>query len=133
MEEIVGLSDLALWTVLLGFFGPIVIAVAAKPAMKPLAKIGIQVGYSVIAGVGTAYFTGAFTGREIVSAVLLVFASSVISYKGLWKPTNAAETVERSINGGDDTTVDSAVNEADELPEPEPVSPQEALPDDDWR
>lgn len=122
METTFGLSDIALWMVFLGFIAPIVIAFVSRPTLKPWVKIVIQVVFCVIVGTITAYLNGQFEGRSIVSIILLVFAISVLAYKGFWKPTGISDRVEAGVLTGPDA--DAAVVEPDE------TNPQDVVADD---
>lgn len=88
------LSDPAAWAVIVGFFSPPVIALFQQPWLKGWERSGITFLFSLLAGAGTAYFAGEFTGLSVVSAILLVLVSAITFYKGLWKPTNIAGKVE---------------------------------------
>jgi len=100
MTDAFGLSDIALWAIIVGFATPLVVAVATRPNMKPAIKVLIQIVFVVIVATFTAYLNGAFTGRNIVSAILLVASASIIAYKGIWKPTGVADAIESNVLGG---------------------------------
>lgn len=117
-----GLTDLALYNIILGFLAPVVIALIARPAMSPIAKIIIQVMFSIVVGFFTAYFNNALAGRSVVSCILLVLASSALAYKAFWKPTGFADSIEAGVNGGDS---DLAEGEED-IPEARDTIPQDA-------
>lgn len=119
MNEAFLLDDVTLWAIIVAFFGPLVIAFAARPTMRPGVKILIQVAFSAVVAIVTAYLNGVFEGRSLVSILLLVLATSTLAYKGFWKPTGVADKVESTINAG---SVDNAV---EELPEPDDVNPQD--------
>ena len=129
MTDAFGLSDIALWSIIIGFVAPLVVAFVARPALDPWAKIAIQVAFCLVVGVITAYLYGQFDGRGIVSAVLLIFAVSILAYKGFWKPTGVADSIESGILAGD---VDTAVATSDspaasDLPAADDVDPQDIV------
>ena len=133
MNGTVDLTDLQLWLLIIGFVGPLVISFVSRPTLAPWAKIAIQVVYSAIAGAGTAYLSGQFDGRTVISSVLLVLAVTVLSYKGLWKPTGVSDSIESGVLAGE---VDLAVptsdsSAADDLPDAEDVDPQDIVDFDD--
>ena len=134
MTDVFGLSDIALWSIIIGFVAPLVIAFVARPTLKPWAKIGIQVVFCLIVGTFTAYLYGQLNGREIISAILLILAVSILAYKGFWKPTGVADKIESGILAGE---VDAAVATSDspaagDLPDADDVDPQDLVdvPDD---
>ena len=106
MTDAFGLSDIALWNIIIGFIAPLVVALVARPALNPWAKIAIQVAFCLVVGVITAYLYGQFDGRGIVSAVLLTFAVSILAYKGFWKQVTPElkEKTSVTLAKGDDST-----------------------------
>ena len=119
-----GFSDIALWNIILGFLGPIIIAFVARPTMAPITKIIIQVLFSIFVGGVTVWLSDAFTGRTLVSSILLVLATSILSYKGFWKPIGVADSLEAGVNGGNADL--AVVDQSDEtLPDAEDTSPQD--------
>ena len=134
MTDAFGLTDVALWSLILGFVAPIVVAFAARPTMKPWAKIGIQIVFSLVVGSITAYLYGQFTTRGLTSIILLVFGASILAYKGIWKPTGVADSIESGILSGEvDTAVATSDSPAaDDLPDADDVDPQDLVdvPDD---
>lgn len=120
MDELLGMSDLQLWNVIIGFLVPVVVAVVTRPTMQPIVKIVIQIAFSVVVGFGTAFFSGIFTGRSIATNVLIIFAASVIGYKGFWGPTNFADRIEAK------TSPDYEAQHA--IPPADDVNPQDVLP-----
>ena len=119
MTEAFGLSDIALWNIILGFVTPLVVSIATKPHMKPASKIAIQFGFAIAIGFITAYLYGGFETRTIVSSILLVLAVSALSYQSVWKPTGTAERIEASVAAGADSV------DPEPLPEAEDVNPQD--------
>ena len=120
-----GFTDVALWNIILGFLGPVVIAVVARPTMAPMTKIIIQVLFSIFVGGTTVYLSEAFTGRTLVSSVLLVLATSVLSYKGFWKPIGVADSLEAGVNGGSSDAAIVADQSDESLPDAEDTVPQD--------
>ena len=119
MEQAFTLTDVQLWSIILGFLSPLIVAWAARPEMRPIFKILIQVVFSIVVAVVTAFLNGELEGRSVVSILLLVLASSTLSYRGLWRPTGVTDAIETGINGGS-----SDLSGAD-LPEADEVDPQD--------
>lgn len=100
------MTDAAMWAVIVGFFVPVVINFIVSATWSAAAKSAVAFVVSAIAGAGTAFFTGAYEGLGIPSAILLTFVVAIASYSQFWKnvaPTmqrNAAEKIERDANGG---------------------------------
>lgn len=100
------MTDAAMWAVIVGFFVPVVINFIVNAAWSPALKASVAFLVSAIAGAGTAFFTGAYEGLGIPSAILLTFVVAIASYSQFWKnvaPTmqrGAAAKIEREANGG---------------------------------
>lgn len=94
-------NDTLMWGLLVGFLLPNAVAVVNRPHFSPVAKGIITVIVCVLAGGGTAYFNGAFTGRGILSCALVVGVMALTMYRTLWRPTGIAPAIERNVLGGD--------------------------------
>ena len=98
MDEILKMTDQKMWTIVVSFFLPWIIAVVVKQGWTAVVKGWISFGMCLAVALGDAFFSGALTGRGIVSSLLLVVVVCVTSYKGLWKPTGIAEAIEGKVN-----------------------------------
>jgi len=81
-----GLSNAALWAIILGFFAPLVLNLLLQSKWSARTQAILAFVFCLIVGTVTAFFAGAFTGVGIVTAVLLVFVVAISTYKGFWKP-----------------------------------------------
>lgn len=79
------ISNLALWTAIVSFFAPVVLDLILQTGWSKRAQSLIAFAASAVIGVVTAYFSGAFTGVGIVTAILLAFVVTITAYKGFWK------------------------------------------------
>ena len=93
------MSDLQMWSLLVGILAPPVYAVIQQPRWKPPVRAGMTVVLVLFTATGTAYFQHDFTGKGIVSSALLVFVAAVSSYIGFWKKTGIAPAIERTTSG----------------------------------
>lgn len=80
------MTDLALWTAVVSFFAPAVLDLIIQSNWSKRAQSLIAFAASAVIGVTTAFFSGAFTGLGIVTAILLAFVVTITAYKGFWKP-----------------------------------------------
>jgi hypothetical protein len=105
MEVLPDLSnDLLMWNMLVGFLLPNAVAVVNQPRWSPVAKGVMTLIAVVLAGGGTAWFNGAFTGRGILSSVLVVGVLALVTYQTLWKPSNIAPAIERGTSPDSSTS-----------------------------
>lgn len=87
------MSDLDLWSALLGFVAPLVVAVIDQPHWPALAKVIVTVAVSVGGGFLTAALSGAINAHWAwLHASLVVLTAAVVFYRTLWlKPASALE------------------------------------------
>lgn len=92
------MSDLALWSGVVGFFLPLGVSVIQQPKWHDGAKAVVTFLLCLIAAAGTAYFEGKLTGQRFATSTLVVFVAAISSYKGLWKPTGTAPKIEAATS-----------------------------------
>lgn len=95
MEE---LSDLAMWSLIVGFLLPPALAVVQQSSWHSAVKAVVAFGASLAAGVGIAYFTDTLTGRDWVSASLVVLVTTIATYQSFWKQTKIAPKIEAATD-----------------------------------
>lgn len=93
------LDDLAMWNLIVGFVSAtFVLPVIQQPAWTTSRRAVVTFVYSIVVGLGTAYFTGAFASindvRAGVTSVLLTLVAAIASYKGFAQPTGVASAIE---------------------------------------
>jgi len=92
------MSNLAMWSAVVGFFLPAVIAVIQQPTWSQGVRAAVTFLVSIVAGAGTAYFTGDLNGVDWVSATLIILVSAISVYKGLYQPTGIAPKIETATS-----------------------------------
>lgn len=94
------MTDLQMWSFLVGALAPLLIAVLQQPTWgRPLrALVGLVV--IVLLALGTCYFQGDFEGRSIVSSLLVLLVTAYASYGHFWKPTGIAPGLESATSPG---------------------------------
>lgn len=90
------LSDLEMWSLLVGAFMPPLVALVNRSYWKPWLKGLVAVLSSVIAALVTVYLQGTFSGKGIVTCILIVLFTALGSYKIFWQPTNIAPKIEEA-------------------------------------
>ncbi len=101
------MNDLAMWTLLVGFISAtFVLPVIQQPAWTEKTRSAVTFTYSIVVGLGTAFFSGHLdevdwhNARVAASAVLMVLVSAVASYKGFAKPSGVAPGIEAATAVG---------------------------------
>jgi hypothetical protein len=94
------MSDLMMWSLLVGAASPLAISVVQRPSWTSQIRVAIMAVFCLIVGAGTAYFTGQLTGRSVVSAVLVVLVTALATYHGIWQPTGIAPKLEVATTPG---------------------------------
>jgi hypothetical protein len=92
-------SNLAMWSLVVGFFVPIVTAVVIRQAWAPGLKAIANFVIAAVAALGVVYFKGDLdtsNKNAIVSSILLVLVTSIASYHGLLRPTLVAPSIEKA-------------------------------------
>jgi hypothetical protein len=98
-------GDLAMWNLIIGFLSAtFVLPVIQQPHWNSKLRATVTFVYSIVVGLGTAYFTGAFAHLADVHAgitsVLLTLVTAIASYHGFAQPTGVAPTIEAATSPG---------------------------------
>lgn len=98
-----GLSNLAMYALVVGFFLPPVLAIVQQSSWSDKVRAVVAFLACLVAGAGTAYFQGDLTGRRFAEASLVILTTGMATYRNFWKPTGVAPTIESATNvtGGD--------------------------------
>ncbi len=92
------MSDLLMWSAIVGFVAPPVVALVQQPSWTRPVRAIVTLIFCLILGAGTAYFNGALNGRNWISCVLVVFVAAIAAYGGFWKPTRIATSIETATS-----------------------------------
>lgn len=96
-------GDLAMWNLIIGFLSAtFVLPVIQQPTWTSSVRALVTFVYSIVVGLGTAFFTGAFSHLDDVHAgvtsVLLTLVTAISSYKGFAQPTGVAAAIESATS-----------------------------------
>jgi hypothetical protein len=80
-----GMEDAALLAIIIGFFSPLVLNLIINANWKSWVKSLVAFGFAAVAGVLTAWVSGAFEGLPVLSTVLLILVVSITAYQNFWK------------------------------------------------
>ncbi len=92
------MSNLVMWSAIVGFLLPNIVAVVQQPKWSEPLRAGLTAVACLIAGFGTAYFNGQFSVGDVVGSVLVTGVSAISFYKGFWKPTGVASAIENATS-----------------------------------
>ncbi len=101
------MNDLAMWSLILGFFVPPVVAVIQQPRWNDGLRAVVTFVFSILVALGslvfddTLGFHAALDAENWISATLLVLVTAISTYKGLWQKTGIAPAIESSTTVGD--------------------------------
>lgn len=121
MESGAVLTDAQMWSLIVGFGLPLVIAVLQRPTFTGPIRTAISVTAALVAAVPTAYFAGDLTGKTWVSTALVITVTSISTYQMLWRQIKVAPWIEAktSPDGAHVVTTVEAQPKAVEGPEKE--------------
>lgn len=88
------LTDAAMWAIIVGFLTPPVLSILQRPTWAEHWRAILTFVWCSVTGTVTAYFAGGFTGKSVVTSILLVMVTAISTYKGLWKPTGISPKIE---------------------------------------
>lgn len=90
-------TDFEMWKVVAAVFLPLLIAVIQKQKWSGLVKAVLALVCCILIATGDAWVTGQL-GPNTWRDILVVFFIVVTTYKGFWKPTGIAPSIEKYIN-----------------------------------
>lgn len=88
------ITDAQMWALVVGFISPLLIAVVQQPRWRGPIRVLVTLGWAVVTAFGTAYFTGEFSGRGVLSCFLVIAVTAISSYQSIWVPTRIAPAIE---------------------------------------
>jgi hypothetical protein len=91
-----GLTDLDLWSALVGIGMPPLVAVAISSRWQPWQRALVAAALCMLAGVGTTWIAGDLAGVTPVRAVLLVAMAAFGSYSTWWKGSGITQKIEEA-------------------------------------
>jgi len=96
------LTDLEMWSLLVGVLLPTLVAVIQQPKWPSWFRAVVGVAASIVAGFVTTYLTldSALWDQGMVHAILLVSVAAWASYRNFWKPTTIAPEIEAKTTIG---------------------------------
>lgn len=99
------MTNLVMWAAIVGFALPPMLAIVQQSKWSDQVRSLVAFAACAVAGAGTAYFQGDFTGKRFVEAGLTVLVTAMATYQSFWKPTKIAPAIEEKtdLEGGGGT------------------------------
>jgi hypothetical protein len=91
-------SNLDMWSALVGSLMPPVVAVANRPTWRPWVKGAVTIGSCLVAAVVTAYLNGTASGGDLTRSGLVVALTAVGTYRVFWRPSGIAPAIEKATS-----------------------------------
>ena len=92
------MSNLTMWSALVGALMPPVVAVVNRPTWRGWQKGAVTVAACAVAAAGTAYLNGTFSGADLTQSVLIVAGTTLGAYRLFWHPTGIAPAIEQATS-----------------------------------
>ncbi len=90
------MSNLVMWTMIVGFVMPPIISVIQQPSFSQPVRAILTAILSVIGGGLTAYFNDQFNTEDVVGSILVTGVAAITFYRGFWKPTGVSPAIENA-------------------------------------
>lgn len=95
------MSDLEMWSGLVAFFLPLVIAIAQQPRFSNALRVAIMVVFCIVASVVTTALQGDLDWHRWYHSLLVLGIATIAFYNGVWKPAGVAGRVETATAPSD--------------------------------
>lgn len=73
------------WAAVVAFLTPVALNFILQSGWSSRVQSIVALLFSIVAALGTAYFTGAFNGLGIATCVFVVAVGTIAFYKGFWQ------------------------------------------------
>jgi len=88
-------TNAELWAALVGAILPAIVAWVIRSTWSAETKGAVAVVTAVLAGAGTAFVSGQWSGEDVLRSVLIVAFLSQIAYQTFWKPSGIGNRIEQ--------------------------------------
>jgi phage-related minor tail protein len=93
------MSNLQMWSIILGAITPPIVAFVQQPKWKgTLVRPLIMVAFAALDGVIVAWLQGALTWNRFTDSALMCGVAIVAAYEGIWKPSGIAPQIEAATS-----------------------------------
>ena len=97
-------NDLTMWTAIVSFALPLLVAVIQQPRWGSKARVLVATMSSIVAGFGTVYFTSPeqFNGSTTATVILTIMVASTAVYESYWSSTGITNMIEIKTSPNDE-------------------------------
>lgn len=94
-------TNLQMWLLVVGFLNPLALSVINQPSWSNTLRSVLAFVWSAITAAATLYFTDhTVFSRGLITAGLLVFVTTIATYRGFWKTSGVAPAIEVKTSPG---------------------------------
>ncbi len=93
------MSNATMWNLIIAGLLPLAVGGLIRASFAPWAKFLVATIVAAIVGVGTAWFSGRFTGLTVTQDVLTAILVTLGAYATVWKGTPLYNFFLHTING----------------------------------
>ncbi len=91
-------QSLIAWSGIVGFFLPLLIAAIFRLTWPQTLRAVVSFIICLIAGMGTAYFSGSFSLTNLGLSIGVVLVTAWSSFSRLWNKTGVTDAIEKVTN-----------------------------------
>lgn len=92
-----GLSNLAMWSLIVGALTPPLLAVIQQPRFDRFRPV-LMIGAAVVDGIVVAWLQGNLDFARFTNSALVAGVAIITAYHGIWKPTGISPAIERKTS-----------------------------------
>jgi hypothetical protein len=93
-----GLSNLAMWSLIVGALTPPLVAVIQRPKWSGTARTFFMLLAATVDGVVVAWLEGNLDFARFTNSALVAGVAIITAYYGIWKPTGVAPKIEKATS-----------------------------------
>jgi uncharacterized membrane protein YfhO len=114
MEELLLQDDSVLWSLIVGIVAPLAISAIKRSTWSARTQSLVALAVYIVAALGTALFTGAFTSAgNVLSILMVIFLTGWASYSAVWKPTGVDAKIDRATGSPAPSNISTNVTMVD--------------------
>lgn len=93
------MDKLTMWNLVIGFLSAtFVLPAIQQPTWTSKTRALVTFVYSVLIGLGAAFFIGGFDFKDIAGSILTILVTAIATYKGFAQPTDIAPKIESATS-----------------------------------
>jgi hypothetical protein len=92
-----GLSNLAMWSLIVGALTPPLLSVVQQPRFARLRPV-LMIGAAITDGVVIAWLQGNLDFARFTNSALIAGVAIITAYHGIWKPSGISPAIEKKTS-----------------------------------